>query len=376
MTSRTGPGMSSMSPHAWGWTGNDVALLIETGDVPTRVGMVRGWPMGQTVRRRSPHTRGDGPAKYDTSVPGSGCPHTRGDGPLKIIAIAKRKGVLPTRVGMVRRSSPLDVGTPPFSPHAWGWSVRDTSVGQIEYDSPHTRGDGPFSSSLSRSLRMFSPHAWGWSDLRRGRPKGREDSPHTRGDGPSLLSLEVCSGPILPTRVGMVRRRPACESSCCRCPHTRGDGPRAARATPFASLIVPTRVGMDGTPSSTAGGRHRCPHTRGDGPGRNDFMTFWDWMSPHAWGWTERRARVRARGRDVPTRVGMVRSGASPTRCAARCPHTRGDGPFGFENCTFELPMSPHAWGWTDAAGRLARGVGDVPTRVGMDRAVRSTTTP
>src|SRR5271165_2471898 len=113
-------------------------------------------------------------------------PHTRGDGPNTTTGFATINW---------------------FSPHAWGWSekakpdaeghlVLPTRVGMVrllfERDyfhvrSPHTRGDGPQAYHGSQLLVMFSPHAWGWSALDRDRS---------------------CTAVVLPTRVGMVRSPP------------------------------------------------------------------------------------------------------------------------------------------------------------------------
>src|SRR5260221_636173 len=91
-----------------------------------------------------------------------------------------------------------------FSPHAWGWSeifkeerrlslVLPTRVGMVRRSvgagaatggSPHTRGDGPQLDVCHSLLMTFSPHAWGWSEFQH---------------RPSIF-LDV-----LPTRVGMVR---------------------------------------------------------------------------------------------------------------------------------------------------------------------------
>ncbi len=160
---------------------------------------------------------------------------------------SKNGAVLPTRVGMVRRT-------------------RRTRVGGG--GSPHTRGDGPQFCNSVGSLELFSPHAWGWSVWCGENPLDRivlptrvgmvrlgpwrlrlpQSSPHTRGDGPSAWRFTVPSGKfsphawgwsgldatvwnrvsVLPTRVGMVRQKLLRASVVYGSPHTRGDGPRPA----------------------------------------------------------------------------------------------------------------------------------------------------
>src|SRR5271166_43935 len=175
--------------------------------------------------------------------------------------------------------------TLPFSPHAWGWSgsefrgisgdkVLPTRVGMVRkymstkyspFCSPHTRGDGPFEQEGWTPNSLFSPHAWGWSD----RQQRERDSDQ-----------------VLPTRVGMVRMRSAYRTAGDGSPHTRGDGPKC----------IP------------------CEHST-------------RMFSPHAWGWSERRARRIERAEVLPTRVGMVRCSFAKSARPASSPHTRGDGP-------------------------------------------------
>ena len=134
----------SFSPHAWGWSALECFQSVAHEVLPTRVGMVRdamSWP---SRAGRSPHTRGDGPPDNATPANGSGfSPHAWGWSDYSdLLAIADY--VLPTRVGMVRRSLALK-----------------RTAGR----SPHTRGDGPHVLVSTSSEVAFSPHAWGWSDV-------------------------------------------------------------------------------------------------------------------------------------------------------------------------------------------------------------------
>ena len=239
-----GTGEVLFSPPAWGWSVEMAIQEAASAVLPTRVGMVRRRAERRGIYQRSPHPRGDGPFVAYTADQGllfsppawgwSGGGHWHAGGLF----------VLPTRVGMVRMGwgpkanncrSPHPRGDGPlvrgmvskgwsFSPPAWGWSavrlmserrrgVLPTRVGMVRREpaaiprtdrSPHPRGDGPLSRSITLCPFLFSPPAWGWS-------AGQLPAIHARF--------------VLPTRVGMVR---ASTGSLCpmpRSPHPRGDGP-------------------------------------------------------------------------------------------------------------------------------------------------------
>ena len=127
----------------------------------------------------------------------------------------------------------------------------------------------------------------------------------------------------------------------------------------------------------------RCPHTRGGGPdstrcwmrtpvvvptrvGVDRGFAMFDYrtlpLSPHAWGWTEARR--------------------APGTAQLRCPHTRGGGPsysrardeahhvvptrvgvdrpYMGSGC-WRWTLSPHAWGWTDHPGCVRLEAGRCP---------------
>ena len=236
--------LNVFSPPAWGWS--ELADLSTPAPtvLPTRVGMVRDGSRSVSSWSGSPHPRGDGPVKRagqkslkTFSPPAWGWSDDRFLWPAML-------RVLPTRVGMVRRTttsstwlrcSPHPRGDGPqgttvavtgltFSPPAWGWSGRfcwktdgsdvlPTRVGMVRAvalrglrmaGSPHPRGDGPPLAIQQVLAPEFSPPAWGWSET---------------------CTCGLAKIMVLPTRVGMVRparnwlRRLACS------PHPRGDGP-------------------------------------------------------------------------------------------------------------------------------------------------------
>ena len=157
------PSSTAFSPRAWGWSVGPSPHPSPSAVLPTCVGMVR------------PRPSSPGPA--------SGSPHVRGDGPQVL---------------------PQELTPPAFSPRAWGWSVvchamapkkevLPTCVGMVRNESaprsnascsPHVRGDGPFWETIQSVLAGFSPRAWGWS-----------------GHAQSARLLWA----VLPTCMGMVR---------------------------------------------------------------------------------------------------------------------------------------------------------------------------
>jgi len=110
------------------------------------------------------------------------------------------------------------------------------------------------------------------------------------------------------------------------------------------------------------------PHTRGDGPRFLSRAVFAGVFSPHAWGWSGARAEADPPPPVLPTRVGMVRDSRGLELRVSGSPHTRGDGPrLGRSNSSDGL-FSPHAWGWSGCGGPELAGIGVLPTRVGMVR--------
>ena len=249
--------------------------------------------------------RGDGPEIGSEEIFATRSPHVRGDGPFGGDMLDKYRE---------------------FSPRAWGWSelrpqspkgrdVLPTCVGMVrrspfnrrdQYRSPHVRGDGPACVSLSARLMKFSPRAWGWSGA---------NAPSGFGAG------------VLPTCVGMVRLNRRGTKAQSRSPHVRGDGPKSSRGTcchdPFSprawgwseigkandysDAVLPTCVGMVRPRSNRPNRRRSSPHVRGDGPKSSRGTCCHDPFSPRAWGWSALPRSSRAAQPVLPTCVGMVR---------------------------------------------------------------------
>ena len=396
-----------LSPREWGWSG----VAAEGGGaacvVPTRVGMVRRLAASGVPGRSCPHASGDGPGRgwkfrlVSWLSPrewgwSARAPRTRGT-----------DRVVPTRVGMVRvngagawaaASCPHASGDGPrmlfdrarlsrLSPREWGWSastprytitpsVVPTRVGMVRCQQmakgpgrrcPHASGDGPEWVYSSLDIPMLSPREWGWSVYLGTEPEGRM---------------------VVPTRVGMVRAGSTTPRRQRSCPHASGDGPRwhtAARtrwklsprewgwsAVAYTAgiygWVVPTRVGMVRQPAGTATPPPGCPHASGDGPAQEIASQAVGRLSPREWGWSVLFWHADAEGAVVPTRVGMVQSGRTPSSSTRSCPHASGDGPYPagvFARCS---RLSPREWGWS-AVQPLPVGIPHVvPTREGKAR--------
>ena len=135
--------LSQYSPHAWGWTVRASFVAKFLSVFPTRVGMDRSLQNLELFWECIPHTRGDGPAiRLTLIVDAQYSPHAWGWTANQLI-MNHNDPVFPTRVGMdrfsltrlIRRCGiPHTRGDGPmrrtgirraskYSPHAWGWTV-------------------------------------------------------------------------------------------------------------------------------------------------------------------------------------------------------------------------------------------------------------
>ena len=140
------------SPHAWGWTGENVHRVTTHYEFPTRVGMNRQKGKKITFTSRVPHTRGDEP-KLMEHFPGKvvSSPHAWGWTGVSCV-IRKCYEEFPTRVGMNRL-----------------FLIENLDKNRV----PHTRGDEPPNCSYIMSGLSSSPHAWGWTASYFVRPETR-----------------------------------------------------------------------------------------------------------------------------------------------------------------------------------------------------------
>ena len=140
----------------------------------------------------------------------------------------------------------------------------------------------------------------------------------------------------------------------------------------FSCRYTPTRVGMARADLYCRARHCGCPHPRGDGPNSYEWLLYKVLMSPPAWGWPGSAIPLAHWAADVPTRVGMARLNDILILFDARCPHPRGDGPNVMQELADQNAMSPPAWGWPDKPLAGTPPPVDVPTRVGMARAIIS----
>jgi len=215
------------SPRAWGWTvaGDDEGLGVPV--VPTRVGVDRRGSRTAATGAGRPHARGGGPSgsrSLRSLAPSS--PRAwgwTGPAPARVEARSRRPHA--------RGGGPMGIATKavnsPSSPRAWGWTVVDELVGPLEIvvptrvgvdrrssprgrrrrRRPHARGGGPRPRSTSATMKPSSPRAWGWT--------GRSEALRR-------------SAAVVPTRVGVDRARTRHRTRSSSRPHARGGGPLVA----------------------------------------------------------------------------------------------------------------------------------------------------
>ena len=174
-------------PHARGWTCHPCPRRHSGQVSPARAGMDRTEQSPQSPAPGFPRTRGDGPAFSESSGwRPSFPPHARG-WTLHWDPGSANRGVSPARAGM-------DPPRPEPLPPAVGF--------------PRTRGDGPPTRRSSSPSPPFPPHARGWTPEHRPQP--------------------VVFG-VSPARAGMDRTIIGHSHTAGSFPRTRGDGPVSLR---------------------------------------------------------------------------------------------------------------------------------------------------
>ena len=194
------------SPRTWGWSEQRAGGGGGPGVLPTHVGMVRVGRCSQRHQAGAPHARGDGPPSHSRTTRNSACSPRTWGWSARGAALTCPDEVLPTHVGMVRppaaavlrgRCAPHARGDGPpsakprvedarCSPRTWGWSVVQrhgeprvavlpTHVGMVRRSAagsrttccaPHARGDGPSRARPGGVVIRCSPRTWGWSGRR------------------------------------------------------------------------------------------------------------------------------------------------------------------------------------------------------------------
>ena len=386
MTILVSPARAGMDPNALRLVGHTVGFPRTRGDGPEDYAAAgKAWAF-------PPHARGWTPSPIHADCPSSVSPARAGMDPVTHSCRLSVLGFPRTRGDGPAFRVILDV-TPPFPPHARGWTLGDDSgpaacvtafpphargwtavlilvkrgyrdqvsparAGMDRYERltsrgyayrgfPRTRGDGPTKSSGSEISPAFPPHARGWTGDAGGRLVTSRGFPRTRGDGPSQKESRRIHSAFPP--------------------HARGWtlGPRIL---PTCEPVSPARAGMD--PASCFGRRSQLgfPRTRGDGPAHAVMLGDQIRFPPHARGWTRHTRGVTVSLRVSPARAGMDPVIVSPTTAGYRFPRTRGDGPTSSPMPTSSCRFPPHARGWTlDPLTNIGSGKVS-PARAGMDR--------
>ncbi len=232
-------------------------------------------------------------------------------------------------------------------------------------DHPHARGDHRHGKRGIRRKFGPSPRAWG-----------------SRGEGAGAES------PLrtIPTRVGITWENRTISSFLTDHPHARGDhinretyhildfgpSPRAwgsqyAREDArLAARTIPTRVGITGTPCPACGRKPDHPHARGDHVKHGIVMQDNIGPSPRAWGSQPDYRRHPARGRTIPTRVGITSLLYLHNSILTDHPHARGDHLRLIAMSQLFDGPSPRAWGSLKSEYRIFRPTRTIPTRVGI----------
>ncbi len=176
-------------------------------------------------------------------------------------------------------------------------------------------------------------------------------SPHKRGDVPYSGMPIPALPPISPQAWGCTRGRMI--------------------PTPPASNL-PTSVGMYRAQNATLSLDSKSPHKRGDVPKWHDARLEVDGISPQAWGCTDIANRRGMGLANLPTSVGMYRSARTHRPPPHQSPHKRGDVPRLLPVLILFLLISPQAWGCTDSHHRYFSSDRNLPTSVGMYRTIPS----
>ncbi len=219
--------------------------------------------------------------------------------------------------------------------------------------------------------------------------QGRDERvPHARGGGPEIVRdtrafvecsprawgwtavLPVAPGAhgVFPTRVGVDRggRRAIAPHPCV--PHARGGGPLSQRQLEIAFECSPRAWGWTASARRRVSVFVRVPHARGGGPALPIPIESRVTCSPRAWGWTACGTVIARRADVFPTRVGVDRTVRTPSPMPCRVPHARGGGPATGSGQIRGMGCSPRAWGWTAVSEQRVVYAAVFPTRVGVDR--------
>ena len=133
---------------------------------------------------------------------------------------------------------------------------------------------------------------------------------------------------------------------------------------------LPTSVGMYRYGYQRIMAGNQSPHKRGDVPCLFAQFSLHGKISPQAWGCTEGKMVFSHNPVNLPTSVGMYRSGLVWILALEKSPHKRGDVPASGKTKLHKDVISPQAWGCTVTSGVFPQIPENLPTSVGMYRAI------
>src|SRR5438067_501327 len=106
------------------------------------------------------------------------------------------------------------------------------------------------------------------------------------------------------------------------------------------SSMSPTGGGVSGCESGGPGAGPQCPLACGWGPDDGGRGSAVPTLSPCVWGWTGDGVGGARGAGNVPTRVGVDRQASFPALGQFECPHACGGGPNAGAFAGFTLEMS------------------------------------
>ena len=232
------------------------------------------------------------------------------------------------------------------SPRTWGWTDRERGHRATRPMLPTHVGMDRRTRGCVQRAGLCSPRTWGWTAIRH---------------------VTNAALVMLPTHVGMDRMRSRAGASASACSPRTWGWTGTYRAAVSTGSMLPTHVGMDRQLFGGVTPPQYAPHARGDGPRLvSAALRFWE-CSPRTWGWTVRTYQRTKSRIMLPTHVGMDRPTMTTNTARLHAPHARGDGPPPSEFHCSGLECSPRTWGWTAHLGRDQPDQVMLPTHVGMD---------
>ena len=151
-------------------------------------------------------------------------------------------------------------------------------------------------------------------------------------------------------------------------PHARGGAPPCEWTYDRCCSSSPRTWGCTVPATDRERDHEPHPHARGGAPDWDVAFIVEPLSSPRTWGCTGSRASDRRISPLIPTHVGVHRWGNDRPHRPQPHPHARGGAPSSLEVALETLASSPRTWGCTAILPLDNRGVGLIPTHVGVHR--------